>query len=170
MLPVAQPAFHACISSGRHQALHQELAFASYLNAQCAILPTPNNRTQIGSYARAINACLNAIPYMEFSVRIPIYDTATVMQVPSRSPSPAPETPPKSRFSVASTIDLGGGSPPEANMTTWEMWDTIRTICGYNPRLTLSQCAASTRHECYGLTRLQQPSTLPLHYRCPLPF
>ncbi|PIL29772.1 hypothetical protein GSI_07977 [Ganoderma sinense ZZ0214-1] len=119
-------------------ALHQELAFASYLNAQCAILPTPNNRTQIGSFARAINACLNAIPYMEFSVRIPIYDAVTVMQVPSRSPSPAPDTPPKSRFSVASTVDLGSGSPPESNMTTWDMWDTIRTICGYNPRLTLT--------------------------------
>ena len=78
---------------------------------------------------------------MEFSVRIPIYDAVTVMQVPSRSPSPAPDTPPKSRFSVASTVDLGSGSPPESNMTTWDMWDTIRTICGYNPRLTLSQCA-----------------------------
>ncbi|TBU32510.1 PRMT5-domain-containing protein [Dichomitus squalens] len=121
-------------------ALHQELAFASYLNAPCAILPTPNNRIQVGSYARAINACLSSVPYMEFSVKIPIYDAVTVVQVPSRSPSPVPSPvePSTSRFSSASSNDLAVGSPPESNLTTWEMWDTIRTICGYNPRLTLT--------------------------------
>ena len=84
---------------------------------------------------------------MEFSVRIPIYDAVTVMQVPSRSPSPVPSPAesPASRFSVVSSHDQGAGSPPESNMTTWEMWDTIRTICGYNPRLTLSQYASHER-------------------------
>ncbi|KAI0661471.1 PRMT5-domain-containing protein [Cubamyces menziesii] len=109
-------------------ALQQELAFASYLNAQCAILPPPSNRTQVGSYARAINACLTSLPFMELSVRIPIYDPSSVLQGPSRSPSPVEST----RSDPAPS-----GTPPESNMTTWEMWDTIRTICGYNPRLTL---------------------------------
>ncbi|RDX42125.1 PRMT5-domain-containing protein [Lentinus brumalis] len=118
-------------------ALQQELAYASYLNAQCVILPPPSNRTQVGSYARAINACLNSISFMEFSIRVPIYDAVTVMQVPSRSPSPVPSpVEPTSRFSTASAET--GGSPPESNLTTWEMWDTIRTICGYHPRLTLT--------------------------------
>lgn len=120
-----------------HQALQQELAFASYLNAQCVILPPPSNRTQVGSFARAINACLSSVAFMEFSVRVPIYDAVTVVQVPSRSPSPVPSPiEPTSRFSPASAETAG--APPESNMTTWEMWDTIRTICGYNPRLTLS--------------------------------
>lgn len=61
-------------------------------------------------------------------MRIPIYDPATVLPAPSRSPSPVESAPPSSAT---------GGTPPESNMTTWEMWDTIRTICGYNPRLTL---------------------------------
>ncbi|KAI0822469.1 PRMT5-domain-containing protein [Trametes gibbosa] len=111
-------------------ALQQELAFASYLNAPCAILPPPSNRVQVGSYARAINACLTSIPFMEFSVRIPIYDPTSVLPPPSRSPSPVESLPPP-----PSAL---GGTPPESNMTTWEMWDTIRTICGYNPRLTLA--------------------------------
>ncbi|KAI0635657.1 PRMT5-domain-containing protein [Trametes polyzona] len=110
-------------------ALQQELAFASYLNAQCAILPPPSNRTQVGSYARAINACLASIPFMELSVRVPIYDPTTALSGPSRSPSPVESAPASS---------ASGGTPPESNMTTWEMWDTIRTICGYNPRLTLA--------------------------------
>ena len=134
----------------RPQALQQELAFASYLNAQCVILPAPSRRTQVGAYARAVNAALGAAPFMEFSVRVPIYDAVAPVSVPSRSPSPAPspvatpDPPNASRFSVSS-VDSGSGtgagcSPPESNMTTWEMWDTIRTICGYNPRLTLSEC------------------------------
>ncbi|KAI9061047.1 PRMT5-domain-containing protein [Trametes sanguinea] len=116
-------------------ALHQELAFASYLNAQCAILPPPSNRTQVGSYARAINACLASIPFMELSIRVPIYDPTSVLQVPSRAPSPV-----ESRRSSAVSVGMDDttGTPPESNMTTWEMWDTIRTICGYNPRLTLA--------------------------------
>ena len=109
------------------------------------VLPPPNNRTQVGAYARAVNAALGSVQFMEFSVRVPIYDAVTAVQVPSRSPSPAPspvDPPNTSRFSVSSD-DLargGGAAPPESNMTTWEMWDTIRTICGYNPRLTLSAC------------------------------
>ncbi|KAH9945240.1 PRMT5-domain-containing protein [Epithele typhae] len=141
-------------------ALQQEIAFASYLNAQCVILPPPNNRAQVGSYARAVNACLSSVQFMEFAIRVPIYDAVTVMQqsqsqVPSRAASPAPspidrdrdrDRPPSSRFSVSSSESVGGPSGgvradtlgPESNMTTWEMWDTIRTICGYNPRLTLA--------------------------------
>ncbi|KAH9850257.1 PRMT5-domain-containing protein [Lenzites betulinus] len=121
-------------------ALHQELAYASYLNAPCAILPPPSNRTQVGSYARAINACLARIPFMEFSVRIPIYDPASVLPppAPSRAPSPVESQPPPSPLGPPSMPSMLGGSPPESGMTTWEMWDTIRTICGYNPRLTIA--------------------------------
>ena len=117
------------------------------------VLPPPNSRTQVGSYARAVNACLGAAPFMEVAVRVPIYDAVTAGQAPSRSPSPAPSPvdPPRvSRFSVSSVDSgsgAGAGSPPESNMTTWEMWDTIRTICGYNPRLTLGECAARERGE-----------------------
>ncbi|CDO72463.1 hypothetical protein BN946_scf184980.g4 [Trametes cinnabarina] len=101
----------------------------------CVILPAPSNRTQVGSYARAVNACLAKIPFMELSIRVPIYDPTSVLQVPSRAPSPVGSK----RSSAASMgAEEAMGTPPESNMTTWEMWDTIRTICGYNPRLTLA--------------------------------
>ena len=32
-------------------------------------------------------------------------------------------------------------------MATWEMWDTIRMICGYDPCLTLGECAAREGRE-----------------------
>ena len=120
------------------QALLQELAYASYLNIQSAILPPPKHRSQISSYARAVNACLNAIPYMELSVRIPIYDPI-MLHVSS---------------SAGSAISAATMSSPsvlfsdEPSVATWEMWDAIRTVCEYNPRLTLSAYAYATPLAC----------------------
>ena len=120
------------------QALLQALAYASYLNIQSAILPPPKHRSQISSYARAVNACLNAIPYMELSVRIPIYDPI-MLHVSS---------------SAGSAISAATMSSPsvlfsdEPSVATWEMWDAIRTVCEYNPRLTLSAYAYATPLAC----------------------
>jgi len=106
------------------QALRQELAFASYLNFQTIILPPPRNRDRVADYARAVNACLSiTYPGLQISLRIPMYD-------------------PRSS-SVASHHEDTPASPllraPEGDLSsTWEMWDVIRTICGHNPRLSLS--------------------------------
>ncbi|KAJ7052637.1 PRMT5 arginine-N-methyltransferase-domain-containing protein [Mycena amicta] len=122
-------------------ALQQELAYASYLNIHAAILPSPRNREHVSSYARTVNACLKAHPYMHLSIRLPIYNP-TVLEGPIpgspsppsfRSPSPAPSTP---RLIVS---DDRSADPPPTNLdATWEMWDVIRSICDYNTRLTLT--------------------------------
>ncbi|KAI0956054.1 hypothetical protein AcV7_006562 [Taiwanofungus camphoratus] len=106
-------------------ALLQELAYASYLNIQAAILPSPRNRVHIASYARTVNACLNSIPYIQLSVRIPIYDPEVLRLSPSLTTSTATE----------SCSPLLSDEP---SIATWEMWDTIRSICDYNSRLTLT--------------------------------
>ncbi|KAI0806015.1 PRMT5-domain-containing protein [Irpex lacteus] len=59
-------------------ALLQELAYASYLNVHTAILPPPRNRDHVASYARAINAALASVSYMQLSVRLPIYDPSLI--------------------------------------------------------------------------------------------
>ena len=123
----------------------QELAYASYLNVSVAILPPPRNRTHVPSYARAIHACLDKIPYMHFSVRVPVYDPA-VFQLVTPTPRPASPAPSISASSIASgvsaTSSKSAGFPhttEEEFNTTWEMWDVIRTICESNPRLSLSE-------------------------------
>ncbi|KAI0033553.1 PRMT5 arginine-N-methyltransferase-domain-containing protein, partial [Vararia minispora EC-137] len=93
-------------------ALLQELAFASYLDVHAAILPPPRNRHHIASYARAVCAALSRVTYMTLSVRLPIYDPAVLRAD-------------------------GGASEAELN-ATWEMWDAVRALCGYDPRLTLA--------------------------------
>ena len=120
----------------------QELAYASYLNVSVAILPPPRNRTHVPSYARAIHACLDKIPYMHLSVRVPVYDPSVFQLVtPTGSPTPS-----------IGASSVGNGSSPmspksmsfphtteEEFNSTWEMWDVIRNICESNPRLSLSE-------------------------------
>ena len=127
------------------QALMQELAYASYLNVSVAVLPPPRNRTHVPSYARAIRACLDKIPYMHLSVRVPVYDP-TVFQLVTptpRPPSPSPSISPSSIASGISTASSKSMSFPHTTEEefngTWEMWDVIRTICENDPRLSLSE-------------------------------
>ncbi|KAF8992848.1 PRMT5-domain-containing protein [Cyathus striatus] len=133
-------------------ALRQELAYASYLNIQTVILPAPRNRDHVASYARIVNTCLKNNPYVYFSVRLPIYNPSIFHQAstPLSSDHPAspsipvqlssPQTPiktPKLVISSAAHGKLAKSSEGELN-ATWEMWDLIRSICDYNPRLTLT--------------------------------
>ena len=118
------------------------------MDVQTVIFPPPRNRSQIAAYGRAVNSCLARIPYMQFSIRLPIYDpsifqsgspTRSTSGVPrdqfsSTSPSSLPSTPIRSTESRAPSTKA---SEAELN-ATWEMWDAIRSICAYNPRLTLS--------------------------------
>ncbi|KAI0264494.1 PRMT5 arginine-N-methyltransferase-domain-containing protein [Gloeopeniophorella convolvens] len=135
-------------------ALQQELSYASYLDVQTAIFPPPRNRSQIAAYGRAVNSCLSRTPYMQFSIRLPIYDPSIFQSSPSPrsafgflpdSPSPTkssissssrPSTP-EVRTSESRAAPSTRASEAELN-ATWEMWDIIRTICAYNPRLTLT--------------------------------
>jgi len=110
--------------------LKQELAYANYLNVPAVVLPPPRNRQHVADYARAVNACLKATTaYLHISVRIPIYDPRSASPN-SLAQQTAPENVPLSVHARAPDGDLS---------TTWEMWDVIRSICGYSPRLSLGQ-------------------------------
>ncbi|GJE96614.1 PRMT5-domain-containing protein [Phanerochaete sordida] len=106
-------------------ALRQELAYATYLNVHTAILPPPHNREHVASYARTINSVLSTVPYMQLSVRMPIYDPSLI-HLDYGSPNPT---------STGTSTKLVDDHP---SIATWEMWDTIRCICDYHPRLTLA--------------------------------
>ncbi|KIM68377.1 hypothetical protein SCLCIDRAFT_105837 [Scleroderma citrinum Foug A] len=141
-----------CHNSGI--ALRQEVAYGSYLNVPTIILPPPRNRSQVASYARVINDCHKNVPYMQFSIRLPIYDPAVFQTRESSSPKShgdhgpsgastpphTPKTPPRLAISSSSpTGSLRSTKAPEDELNaTWEMWDIIRTVCDYNTRLTLT--------------------------------
>ncbi|KAF6757275.1 shk1 kinase-binding protein 1 [Ephemerocybe angulata] len=127
-------------------ALQQELAYASYLNIQTAILPPPRNRDYVASYARIINSCLTATPYISLSVRLPIYNPSVFQPgSPLRSPFQTPigakaaTSSPGTPALVVSDLTLERPQNSETSLNaTWEMWDLIRSMCDYNTRLTLT--------------------------------
>jgi protein arginine N-methyltransferase 5 len=104
-------------------ALEQELSWASYLNIGMVILPPPQNRESLPSYARAVSAALNRLgtSRMELSIRIPIYDPR-----------------------AQNTVGTDQRSTQELVNLSWETWDLIRSVCDYHPRLSLSE--QSTLH------------------------
>lgn len=119
------------------KALRQEIAYASYLNIQTIILPPPRNRPHVASYARIINACLTTTAFLNFSVRLPVYNPSVLIPEP-----PAGQAEP----SILPTLIVSGNTqqslstaPENEVNASWEMWDVIRSICNYNTRLTLSK-------------------------------
>ncbi|KAG9091882.1 methyltransferase protein [Ceratobasidium sp. 370] len=100
-------------------ALRQELQFASYLGIANIILPAPRRNHQITSYARTISDCLassSIASYINLSIRVPVCD------VPPEEGSGA----------------KGVTGHEDELSTTWEMWNTIRTICGPTQRVSVA--------------------------------
>ncbi|ORY82328.1 PRMT5 arginine-N-methyltransferase-domain-containing protein [Leucosporidium creatinivorum] len=104
-------------------ALRQEIAYASYLSLTTIILPPPRleNREYLADYARAVNSALASSWHIHISIRIPVAEY-TAAQLAARPATPAP----------------GASMAAEDRCETWEAWNTIRQLCGYSPRLTLT--------------------------------
>ena len=136
-------------------ALKQEIAYATYMGVTTVVVPPPVDRAHAVSYGRAIRTCLEGSVFMHIAVRLPLYDPA-VFTTSQRTPSL------DSSFSPSTANSMTGspgfmtvpGSPMPA-MTrpraftlkaseseysgTWEMWDSIRSACGYHQRLHLGK-------------------------------
>ncbi|GAA5865700.1 hypothetical protein JCM3774_004971 [Rhodotorula dairenensis] len=103
-------------------ALRQEIAYASYLSITTIVIPPPKleNREFLADYARAINGALASSWHINISIRLPIAEY---------SPSELAARPGTPAFAAVT-----GDSD---RCETWEMWNTLRGLCGYSPRLTL---------------------------------
>jgi protein arginine N-methyltransferase 5 len=99
-------------------ALKQEVAYAAHLHVSNLILPAPRNPANVTDYARAVANILAVPGYLTFSIRIPVSDVTA---------SPAASS------SEAAAAVQGGN----ASTRTWEMWNTIRSMCAYSPRLSV---------------------------------
>ncbi|GAA5898508.1 protein arginine N-methyltransferase [Sporobolomyces salmoneus] len=104
-------------------ALRQEISYASYLSITTIILPPPRleNREYLADYARSINSALASSWHINISIRLPVAE-----------------------YSANELNARPGSSVYNATMAesdrseTWDMWNTLRGLCGYSPRLTLT--------------------------------
>ncbi|THV03227.1 PRMT5-domain-containing protein [Dendrothele bispora CBS 962.96] len=138
-------------------ALQQELSYASYLNIQTAILPAPRNRQYATCYARVVNACLQSSPFMNLAIRLPVYDP-NIAQDPLSPTSSLSGRSLLSSPTIQRSSSLGSSLPSTPRLVvsqslqstshpktleehidaSWETWDLIRSLCDYNPRLSLA--------------------------------
>ncbi|GAA5858595.1 hypothetical protein JCM1840_001275 [Sporobolomyces johnsonii] len=104
-------------------ALRQEISFASYLSITTIILPPPRleNREYLADYARAINGALASSWHINISIRLPIAEY-TAAELAARPGTPA----------------FNALSPDKDRCETWELWNTLRGLCSYSPRLSLT--------------------------------
>lgn len=93
------------------QVLIHELEYAAFCGASNVVIAGPKRRTNVAQYAQVISAALTTGAYMQLLIQLPMAEE---------------------EGSVANA----GEAYDEFAM--WDVWNTIRTVCKYNSRLSLS--------------------------------
>lgn len=124
------------------QVFNLEVAYAAFCGVVTLVVPGPrlaNGTKGVAQYARSIKEALSTGAYVQFHVLMPM-DTSTVPEeedVGHLARFVRPEFAEQS----AKSSDLFG---------SWDAWDSIRSICKYNTRLSVgkqtakSHCGLST--------------------------
>lgn len=96
------------------QVLEHELNYASFCGLPYVLISGPKRRTNVAQYAQAVNTLLNKSPYVQVVIHLPFNEEHTVSQ--------------------SSGVSL----PPSDYLSVWDVWNTIRQLCGYNPNLSVA--------------------------------
>ena len=118
-------------------ALRQEISYAAYLGVEHVVLPAPSSEPErkrfLPDYARAVRACLQGVAgdapaagtRLHVSIRLPIsspHILATMLKRAKRTSGGVPAVP------AAAYLRTNDN-------WAWETWESIQTLCGYDPRL-----------------------------------
>lgn len=100
------------VSHVSKQGLLHELDYAAFCGISNVVIAGPKKRENISQYAQVINTALSKGAYMQLLVLLPMAEE-------------------KSDDSVqAQGYD---------EFSTWDIWNTIRTVCKYNTRLSVGE-------------------------------
>lgn len=103
---------HPSLRAASEAAFAEEVAFASHMSLRALIVPPPNGGAHgVANLARCISAALASAPMLQLWLRLPVLD------LPAKVPMDADEL---------------------KNMEPWEVWNSIRTLCGEHPNLGIA--------------------------------
>lgn len=110
---------HPTLRAASEKAFAEEVAFAAHMSLRALMIPPPNGGAQgIANLARCISSALLSAPMLHLWLRLPVLDLpGTVPPVPF------------------SGDDAHVQLPGEQEMEPWEVWNTIRTLCGEHENL-----------------------------------
>ena len=114
------------------QVLHLEVAYASFCGAVNIVVPGPRlsyGQNGVAQYARAIKEAMVTAGYVQFHILLPVDGTITAVddqeELGDLKRFARPE------FAAQQNSSTGTWS-------AWEAWNTIRSVCKYNSRLSLA--------------------------------
>ncbi|KAF3000289.1 methyltransferase protein [Curvularia kusanoi] len=113
------------------QVLHLEVAYASFCGAVNIVVPGPRlsyGQQGVAQYARAIKEAMSTGAYVQFHILMPVDGTTTTVEDQD-------ELGDLRRFARP---EFSAQQPTNNAWSSWEAWNTIRSVCKYHSRLSLA--------------------------------
>lgn len=111
------------------QVFHLEIAYAAFCGATNIVVPGPrlaHGQNGVSQYARSIKEALATASYVQLHVQLPMDGT--------RSSTDEEELGDFTRFARSEYV-IQGQSKNITPWSSWDAWNTIRSICTYHTRL-----------------------------------
>jgi protein arginine N-methyltransferase 5 len=122
------------------QVFNLEMAYAAFCGIQHVMLNGPLPGSNVVQYARAVSESLGMGPYIHLNVLLPMVgelehesgDGTHLAELANEQDVALPEE----------------DDPSEDVFSSWDTWDTLRTVCNYDSRLSVGKSisAASSTH------------------------
>jgi type II protein arginine methyltransferase len=129
------------ISNISRQVLTMEIAYAAFCGVSNIIIPGPrrysNGRDDTSGliqYARAVQEALGVGLYVNMAIHIPMYDHADAYARDIMG-----DLAPFSRENYLPPTGEDTETKDTEPFSTWDAWNTIRSICDYNSRLSVGK-------------------------------
>lgn len=126
------------------QVLEMEVAFASFCGLASIVLPTPKVRLGfqrghgISQYAHAVQEVLSIGAFMQFSVRLPMWDGALRFDEPEGDSAILAR--PEFDAATEEARSLSSDSSRKNDFFgSWDTWNLIRSVCKYDFRLCVGK-------------------------------
>ena len=120
------------------QVLHLEVAYASFCGAVNIVVPGPrlsHGQNGVAQYARAIKEAMSTGAYVQFHILMPVDGTKTAVDDQEELGN-------LKRF-ARFEFDVQQNNSTDV-WSSWEAWNTVRSICKYHSRLSLGANDIST--------------------------
>ncbi|KAF1347249.1 arginine N-methyltransferas-like protein [Lizonia empirigonia] len=114
------------------QVLHLEVAYASFCGAVNIVVPGPRSsygQHGVAQYARAIKEAMTTGAYVQFHILMPVDSTKTAVDDQEELGDLKRFARPEAGAHQNNSVDA---------WSSWEAWNTIRSICKYPSRLSLA--------------------------------
>jgi protein arginine N-methyltransferase 5 len=114
------------------QVLHLEIAYAAFCGATNVVVPGPrlaHGQNGVSQYARSIKEALSTGSYIQLHVQLPMDGSKAVTEEDDLGDLARFARP---EYSPTTSSNLNGWS-------SWDAWNTIRSVCRYHTRLSISK-------------------------------